>query len=309
MEFVAIEAQAERAVIVPDAGFQCRSYRLGGLDIIAGPKDPEADWKAHPFRSGIPILFPWPGRIADGRFSYRGRTIELPLNDPSHNCAIHGLIYNRKFEVTRRGPYFISGRLDSRTDAELSALWPFPFVLELDYEIGNGLRLRASAENVGDSPMPFGLGAHPYFHAPLDPRGSRASMAVQGLIDRHWQLDARMLPSGVLEAPAGRFDLRRPVTIGNDSFDDAYTLDANRKERAARLVDPSLKMALEVRAAPIFRNLVVYAPPSPDVVALEPYTCGPDAFNLAAQGIDAGMLELQPGARFEASFEIRLSAQ
>ena len=67
-------------------------------------------------------------------------------------------------------------------------------------------------------------------------------------------------------------------------------------------------MALELRAAPIFRTLVVYAPPSPDVVALEPYTCGPDAFNLAARGIDAGMLELLPGARFEASFELRLSA-
>jgi len=67
-------------------------------------------------------------------------------------------------------------------------------------------------------------------------------------------------------------------------------------------------MALDLRAAPIFRNLVVYAPPSPDVVALEPYTCGPDAFNLAAKGIDAEMLDLQPGTRFEASFEIRLSA-
>ena len=66
MEFVTIEAQAERAVIAPEAGFQCRSYRVGSLDIIAGPNDPEADWKSHPFRSGIPILFPWPGRIRDG---------------------------------------------------------------------------------------------------------------------------------------------------------------------------------------------------------------------------------------------------
>ena len=74
------------------------------------------------------------------------------------------------------------------------------------------------------------------------------------------------------------------------------------------MIDPQLKMALELRAAPIFRHLVVFAPPAPDVVALEPYTCGPNAFNLAARGFDAGMLELEPGARFEASFEIRLSA-
>ncbi len=308
MEFVTIEARAERAVIVPDAGFQCSSYRVGALDIVAGPRDPEAEWKAHPFRSGIPILFPWPGRIADGRFTYRGRTIELPINDPSHNCAIHGLIYNRVFEVTRKGPYFVAARLDSRTDADLSKLWPFPFVLDLDYEIGNGLRLHASVENVGTDPMPFGLGAHPYFHAPLDRRGTRGAMQVQGDIDRHWQLDPRLLPSGGPDAPSGRFDVREPVTLGIDTYDDAYSLDPKRGARAARLIDPQLKMALELRAAPIFRNLVVYAPPSPEVVALEPYTCGPDAFNLAAKGIDAGMLELQPGARFEASFEIRLSA-
>ena len=308
MEFVTIEAQAERAVIVPEAGFQCRSYRVGLVDIVAGPQDAEADWKAHPFRSGIPILFPWPGRIADGRFSYRGRDIQLPINDPAHNCAIHGLIYNRVFQVTRRGPYFVAARLDSRTDADLSALWPFPFVLDLDYEVGDGLRFHALLENVGVGPMPFGIGAHPYFHAPLDPRGTRAAMQVQGDIDRYWQLDARLLPSGALEAPVGRFDVRRAVTLGSDTYDDAYSLDSNRGERAARLIDPQLRMALELRATPIFRTLVVYAPPSPDVVALEPYTCGPNAFNLATRGIDAGMLELAPGARFEAAFEIRLGA-
>jgi aldose 1-epimerase len=308
VEFITIEAQAESAVIAPEAGFQCRSYRVGSLDVVAGPKDPEADWKAHPFRSGIPILFPWPGRVADGRFSYRGREVQLPINDPSHNCAIHGLTYNRVFQVTRRGPYFVAARLDSRADADLTKLWPFPFVLDLDYEIGNGLRLHAAVENVGDGPMPFGIGAHPYFHAPLDPKGTRAAIEVEGDIDRHWQLDARLLPSGELAVAQGRFDLRRPVKLGLDTLDDAYTLDAKRGERAARMIDPQLKMALELRAAPIFRHLVVFAPPAPDVVALEPYSCGPNAFNLAAKGIDSGMLELQPGARFEASFEIRLSA-
>ena len=308
MEFNTIEAQAESAVIVPEAGFQCRSYRVGALDVVAGPKDPEAEWKAHPFRSGIPILFPWPGRIADGRFTYRGREVQLPINDPTHNCAIHGLTYNRAFQVTRRGPYFIAARLDSRTDADLTKLWPFPFVLDLDYEVGNGLRLHAALENVGDGPMPFGIGAHPYFHAPVDPKGTRAAIEVEGDIDKHWQLDARLLPTGELAVPSGRFDLRRSVKLGNETLDDAYALVSNRGERAARMIDPQLKMAVELRAAPIFRNLVVFAPPAPDVVALEPYTCGPNAFNLAAHGIDSGLLELQPGARFEAGFEIRLSA-
>jgi len=305
---VTIEAQGEQAIIVPQAGFQCFRYRVSSMDIVAGPDDP-AEWREKPFRSGIPLLFPWPGRIADGRFSYRGREVRLPINDPAHNCSIHGLIYDRTFAVVRRGPYYLSGRFDSAADADFSRIWPFPFVMELDYEVGGGLRLGVSVTNTGDGPMPIGFGAHPYFHAPLDPQGSRDAMQIQAEVDRHWHTNDRLLPDGDLAPLAGRFDLRSAVTLGKSSYDDPFRLDRGRGERAARLIDPMLeKMALELRAAPAYRELVVYAPPDRNVVALEPYTCAPDAFNLAAKGIDAGMIELAPGARFEASFEIRLSA-
>ena len=75
----------------------------------------------------------------------------------------------------------------------------------------------------------------------------------------------------------------------------------------ARLIDPSLKIAVEVRADAAFGDFVVFAPPNSPVVALEPYTCAPDAFNLAARGVAAGMRELAPGQTFEAGFEIRVS--
>jgi aldose 1-epimerase len=283
------------------------SYRVSSLEVVAGPADP-VEWQEKPFRSGIPLLFPWPGRIRDGQFSWRGRDVRLPINDPNHNCAIHGLSYKHAFKVIRRGPYFVGGRLDSAEQPELSRIWPFPFALELDYEIGAGLRLHFAVENTGPGPMPFGFGAHPYFHAPLDPQGARAAVQIQGQVDGHWQTDERLLPTGKLETLSGRLNLREPVTLGADTYDDPFRLSASRGECAARLIDPKLKMALELRAAPAFRELVVYAPPGKDVVALEPYTCAPDAFNLAAKGVDSGVIELGPGARFETSFEIRLSA-
>jgi galactose mutarotase-like enzyme len=79
------------------------------------------------------------------------------------------------------------------------------------------------------------------------------------------------------------------------------------------MIDPALKLAVEVRADPAFGDFVVFAPANNpqangQVVALEPYTCAPDAFNLAARGIDSGTRELAPGQTFEAGFEIRLSA-
>lgn len=308
MELITLEAQSEGAVIVPAAGCQCLSYRVGTLDIIAGPASPES-WREHPHRGGIPILFPWPGRVAQARFSFEGREYRLPVNEPARGHAIHGFACERAFRVVKRGPYFVNVVLDSSQYPDLKSMWPWPFVLAIDYEVGNGLRLKARVTNTGDSAMPFGFGAHPYFHAPLSPKGSRDAMQIQLDANARWPLDAGLIPTGVAEPLAGKYDLRTPRTIGRDTYDDAFRMTPTTKRDAprARLIDPSIKVALEVCADDAFGDFVVYAPPDNPVVALEPYTCAPDAFNLAARGIEAGMRELGPGETFEAGFEIRLA--
>ena len=308
METVTLEAQSDRAVIVPEAGCQCLSYQVGALDIIAGPASPDA-WREHPHRGGIPILFPWPGRVAGARFSFKGRDYRLPVNEPARGHSIHGFASERAFRVTRRGPYFVTAILDWSERADLKAIWPWPFTLEIDYEVGNGIRLKARITNTGDSTMPFGFGAHPYFHAPLVPGGSRDAIEIQLDADARWPLDAAMVPTGVAEPLSGKYSLRAPRALGSDTYDDAFRMEpASNDKPRARLIDPSQKVALEIRADAAFRDFVVFAPPANPVVALEPYTCAPDAFNLAARGIDAGMRELEPGHTFEAGFEIRLSA-
>jgi galactose mutarotase-like enzyme len=158
--------------------------------------------------------------------------------------------------------------------------------------------------------MPFGFGAHPYFHAPLDPRASRAAINVQLDADARWPLDSSMIPSGPPVPLTGKYDLCVPRPLRAETFDDAFRMRPATDGSAprARMIDPSLKLAVEVRADPAFGDFVVFAPANNPVVALEPYTCAPDAFNLAARGIDSGARELAPGLSFEASFEIRLSA-
>ena len=159
--------------------------------------------------------------------------------------------------------------------------------------------------------MPFGFGAHPYFHAPLNPGGLRDAMLIQLDADARWPLDARLIPTGAAEPLAGKYDLRTPRAIGADTYDDAFrmapTAKDDRAEPRARLIDTSLKGAIEIRADAAFAEFVVYVPPDNPVVALEPYTCAPDAFNLAERGVAAGMRELAPGQTFEAGFEIRLN--
>lgn len=311
MELITLEAQSERAVIVPGAGCQCLSYRAGALEIIAGPANPDS-WREHPHRGGIPILFPWPGRIAGAHFTFEGREYHMPVNEPSRGHSIHGFACERAFRVTRRGPYFVTSILDSSDYSDLSSIWPWPFTIEIDYEVGNGLRLKVRVTNTGDSVMPFGFGAHPYFHAPLNPAGKRDAMMVQVDADARWALDASFIPTGKTEPLMGKYDLRAPRALGTDTYDDVFRMaeitQSDPQPPRARLIDPSLKLAIEVRADPAFGDFVVYAPPDNAVVALEPYTCAPDAFNLAARGVAAGMRELAPGQTFEAGFEIRVNA-
>ncbi len=306
MDLLTIEAQAEQATFVPDCGLQCLRYRVGSIEVVAGPADVE-EWRLHPFRSGIPILFPWPGRIAQGRFTFGGREYRMPINEPERGNAIHGLVYNRCFRVKRRGPYHFTAELDSASDPELTRIWPYPFVLEIDYEVGGGLRMGARVTNTGTASMPFGFGAHPYLHAPLGGREGRGSTAVTVSADRRWELDAGLIPTGRCEPVAGGYDLRSPVSLDGKTFDDVF-VRADLQRPGARFIDPTMRIAVELLPSPAFRDIVVYAPPARDVIALEPYTCAPDAFNLATRGVDAGMMELAPGARFEAAFEIKLSA-
>jgi len=205
----------------------------------------------------------------------------------------------------------VHAELDSSLSAELGRLWPYRFVFEIDYEVGNGLRVRAKVRNNGDEPMPFGFGAHPYFHAPLGAVGRRGDLTVQvPPAKSEWPLDGKMIPTGSPVPLTGRFDLRNPLKLDDESYDDAFHLDAARDPATpcARLVNGANQTAVEVRAEADFGEFVVYAPPDREVVALEPYTCAPDAFNLTARGVECGLRVIKPGESFETGFEIRLSA-
>ena len=57
-----------------------------------------------------------------------------------------------------------------------------------------------------------------------------------------------------------------------------------------------------------FRECVVYTPGHREAICIEPYTCVPDAFRLARDGVDAGMRVLQPGESFSVRITIEVVA-
>ena len=85
------------------------------------------------------------------------------------------------------------------------------------------------------------------------------------------------------------------MPLGDQQYDDFYT-GLNRHGRSEAVYsDPGTGVEIAVISDEAFKEFVIYAPLDRDVVCLEPYTCATDAFNLETQGIDAGVIVLEPG--------------
>ena len=88
------------AAILPSYGFNLFDLRLplaGQVRPVLVAAADFADHPGHPGGNGTPILFPFPNRIRDGRFSFQGRKFQLPAtNGPN---AIHGFAMEAAWDV------------------------------------------------------------------------------------------------------------------------------------------------------------------------------------------------------------------
>src|SRR5258708_37265506 len=91
-----------RAEVWPMCGFNCLRWQVRQADGSWGSILYTApDWETNPVptRSGHPILFPFPGRLRDGRLESNGKTYQLPLNDSTKQHAIHGFTPRNPWRV------------------------------------------------------------------------------------------------------------------------------------------------------------------------------------------------------------------
>lgn len=297
--------QAEsQAQFVPGRGFHCMAFRafVGESEwrVLAEPPDPEA-FRTRLMRYGIPILFPWPNRVRGGRFMFGGIEYRLPM-PPDIANASHGLARERAWTVEATGADEAGAfcRATVMLGNNDDDPWPFTCRLTMEYRLqGNALSIEAVAENVDVVPMPMGFGLHPWFAVPFAAGSARGGHELKVPAGEVWELESN-LPTG-MTVPAGTvFEAREWRPLDDILLDDVYTsLELDDGWFTARLRDPTSGREVAVRSDAAFREHVVYAPLHIKAVCLEPYTCATDAFNLAARGIDGGMLVLEPGARWQ----------
>jgi aldose 1-epimerase len=300
------------ARVLVSLGFNCFSWRPVFED---GPRemfwaDPDyTSGQKRPSASGMPLLFPYPGRIAAARYSYAGREYQLEPDDAYGN-ALHGFVHNRPWRLVEQSGNRVVGEFQASVDdASILERWPADFLIRASHELrGWELVTTVRYENCGDGPLPCGFGTHTYFRLPLADGAAVEDTLVTVPVSKLWELQ-QMIPTGRVLPASGDQDLASGRPLGGRKFDTSCTevrADADGLVRT-RLVEPATGRTLTQTFDPVFRHCIVFTPAHREAICLEPYTCVPDSMHLATARDDTGLQVLQPGESFETTVRLEVA--
>ncbi len=273
--------------VVTEVGATLRSLSVEGRDVVRGFGLDEMS------RAGRgQNLIPWPNRIRDGRYAFNGVTQQLALTEPARHNASHGL--------ARYVPWVV---VEKKTDAVTNRVrihpqpgWPGTLEAMITHQVGEeGLTVTVEATNIGAGELPFGYGAHPYLTVG---ESTVDEVVVTVPAASYLEVDDRLLPIKISPVDGTVYDLRRDQVLESLSLDTAMTDLARESDGRWRV-----KLVLDDRYAELWGDeamrwmqIFTGGPNRDGSIAVEPMTCGPDAFNPGPTHGD--MKVLAPGETF-----------
>lgn len=246
------------------------------------------------------LLAPWSNRIAAARFPFAGRELRLRPDWPD-GTAIHGVVKDRTWTILDRSP--VSARLafESRRHADLN--WPWVFDATARYELDEqSLEVELAITNRSDSPMPAGLGFHPFYMRRL--WDDRDEVAIRASLPGRYPA-AGMIPT----APARADEVTRHLAAGLPlkplDLDDVFA----GFDPATTITWPASGIRASFTVSPNLNHTVIYSPPAQPHFCLEPVSMVNDGFNLLAHGQPGtGVTILAPGESRSATMKVLIDA-
>ena len=266
----------DHAAVVTQVGATLRECLLAGAPVLDGFEETERS----PDGRGQ-VLAPFPNRLAGGRYTFGGRTCQVPLNEPGAGNAIHGLVRWLDWAEVSVTPQ----------DVVLACvLRPQPaYEWELSLEVGyhladDGLTVASTATSTGTEPAPFGLGFHPYLGLGARVEGLELSLPARTHSPVPADRDEEPVP---VDVTGSDLDFRTARAVGSRRLDTVFgDLTRGPDGRAVvHLVDPASARGVRLWVDEAFGYLMVYS--ADDVLprerrrqalAVEPMTCPPHAF-------------------------------
>lgn len=245
---------------------------------------------------GLFPLVPYGNRIARGKFTFGGQTVQEPMAFPDHPHALHGHGWRTRWQP---GKVLTS---DAATTIEMGynytgTSWPWPYAARQVFTLDDtGLTVRLSVKNTGNKPMPTGLGLHPWFTR-------TENTTLQAAVKQVWLTDPTLLPTELVDGKHF-LDFSAGAALKDSPFiDNCYTGWSG----PMTLTQPDLghEVIMSAHHCPF---LHIYAPVGSDFVCAEPVTAMPDSFNRKAPATETGLRVLAPAETFAMAMHLEVRA-
>jgi aldose 1-epimerase len=270
--------------VLPAIGARLHRLRAFGHDLLRTPVDP-AEHEREPFFWGGYHMAPWCNRISALPTRVADRVVDVGANF-ADGSAIHGQVHTRPWSHEGGGRFVVAAGGDG---------WPWPYSVAVGFSVAaTTLTVSQAVTNEARSPMPAGVGFHPWFRAPLE-----LAIHAARVIERN--VDAA-LPD---EPVHGNLDLRRMGRPADDL--DATWLDVDQP--AVDLSWPDIHIGATIRTVPAGAFVVAATPSSLQAVAVEPQTHAPGGLRRLVDGQPGAMAVLAPGATLTLRTDITFSAE
>ena len=234
-------------------------------------------------------LVPFSNRIAEGRFAWGGREHRIAPNMPesNHPHPLHGFGWLAKWETVEAE--CSRALLEHRYPG---GEWPWPYRAAQEFRLSAaGLAIELSLTNLGDGPMPAGIGFHPFFpRTPLT--------RYSGLHRGQWRNTPDCLPQSIdlRDYPRDWWD---GAPVGDRAVDTVYTGRAG----PLTIAWPERGLGIEIGCSPSLPYTAVYTPEGADWFCVEPVSHMTDAVNRGPE--ETGLVSLSPHGTLSATLTIR----
>ncbi len=294
-------------LVSPDSSFlaliQQTGAALGQLclngEVIAGTPTGQANYG---FAGAV--MAPWANRLADGRYVFGSSTYQNPIDEPAYQTALHGLVFNREFEIVQQTTNEIEFEIKLGEDPG----YPFESTLRAWYELTDfGLISGLEFTNLGYQQIPLTTGFHPYF---AFDSGDEVSIGAEHVVISN----SRLLPQANVKSEelvgkqnAVELDLS---TLNLDNCFENLIVEENgwhystlNRKRHGWLVQVGQSAEFERCMVYTMHKSPITAEPE-RWIAIEPQAGAANAFNSGE-----GLVWVDPGGQFAAEWSVSVEIQ
>lgn len=219
------------------------------------------------------VLVPWPNRIRNATYDYRGTSYKLVMNEPERNSALHGLKLWDVWEQIGSS----ANQVTLRATTGPTSGYPFRLRTTVTYRLDakRGLFITIETTNIGDNDAPYGTGTHSY----LTCDGQLANDCVLTVpADQVLTVDNDLAPLAKENVQNEGLDYRQGELIGETQIDHAFTA-LPEGQWTVTLKAPDTGMSVSLESDEPWVQIFSGDNMNRAGVAVEPMTCPPNAFN------------------------------